>query len=108
MIVQIFGAIDLIAAALLYFGKISGPQFLVSACIFLLLIEGIVSIFPIPFYLPGFLMNLTDAAAVILLYFGKTPMPELKIFVIAVLLIKSLPSIISSAFLIMGWISKSG
>jgi len=106
MIVQIFGAIDLIAAGLLYFGKISGPAFLVSACIILLLIKGIMSLFPIPFYLPGFVMNLTDVATVFLLYFGATPAPTLKTAVIVVLLVKALPSLISSAFLLFGWISK--
>ncbi len=106
MIIQIFGIIDLIAAGLLYFGKISGPQFLVSACILVLLIKGIMSVFPVPFYLPGFLMNLADAVSVILLYFGTTPFPELKAFVIIVLLVKSLPALVSSAFLLLGWVSK--
>ncbi|MBU4245750.1 MAG: hypothetical protein ABIF85_00160 [Nanoarchaeota archaeon] len=106
MIVQIFGATDLVAAGLLYFGKISGPQFLVSACIILLILKGAMSLFPFPFYLPGFLMNITDITTVILLYFGATPIPELKAFIIVVLLVKALPSLISSAFLLLGWITK--
>jgi|GEM_PF-1625479 len=106
MIVQLFGAIDLIAAGFLYFGKISGPQFLVSACMILLVLKGAMSLHPFPFYLPGILMNLTDVATVILLYFGTTPIPGLKAVIIAVLLIKALPSLISSAFLLIGWVSK--
>lgn len=106
MLVQIFGIIDFIAAGLLYFGKISGPSFLISACIILLLVKGAMSLYPIPFYLPGFLMNLTDIATALFLYFSTTPMPELKTFVVVVLLVKSLPAIISSAFLLIGWISK--
>lgn len=107
MIVQIFGIMDLIAAGFLYFGKIPGPSFIVGACILLLIIKGIMSIYPVPFYLPGVLMNLTDAASVILLYFGTTPFPGLKSTVIAVLLIKSLPSLVSSAFILIGWASKN-
>jgi len=106
MLVQIFGLIDLISAGLLYFGKISGPQFLVSACMVLLVLKGMMSLYPFPFYLPGFLMNLVDVTAVILLFFGTAPFPELKAFVIVVLLIKSLPALISSSFLLLGWISK--
>lgn len=106
MIVQIFGAIDLIAAALLYFGKIPGPAFFVGTCILVLLIKGIISIFPIPFYLPGILMNLADIATVIFLYFGETPFDGIKTVVMAVLLIKSIPSVISSLFLVAGFMGS--
>ncbi len=106
MIVQIFGLVDLAAAVLLYFGNIPGPGFLVGACIVLLLIKGIMSLYPVPFYLPGFLMNLTDITVVILLYFGTTPLPQLKTVVLFVLLAKSLPSIISMLFLAVGILSS--
>ena len=106
MIVQIFGAIDLIAAVLLYFGKIPGPGFIVSACILLLFLKGAMSMHPFPFYLPGFVMNLTDVVAAPLLYFGTTPMPEIKIVVIAVLLIKSIPSLVSGIFLLSGFLGS--
>lgn len=106
MLVQIFGSIDLIAAGLLYFGKIPGPSFLVSACILILLVKGAISIFPIPFYLPGILMNLADVFALFLLYFGATPMPGLKAFVIAVLFVKSIPALIQSLFLVLGFLSS--
>lgn len=106
MLVQIFGAIDLVAAALLYFGKIPGLPFFVSACIILLVLKGVMSLYPFPFYLPGFLMNLTDVMSVILLYFGATPMPALKTAVIAVLLIKSIPALVQSIVLLLGWVSK--
>lgn len=106
MIVQIFGAIDIIAAALLYFGKIPGPSFLAGACIILLLLKGAMSLFPFPFYLPGFLMNLTDVVAAPLLYFGTTPVPEIKSVVILVLLIKSIPSLVSGIFLLSGFIGS--
>ncbi len=96
---------DLIAAALLYLGKISGPDFLVSACMILLVLKGAMSLCPFPFYLPGFLMNLTDIATVLLLYFGATPMPAIKTAVIVVLLIKALPSLVQSIFLVIGWLS---
>lgn len=106
MIVQLFGAIDLIAAGLLYFGKISGPEFLVSACMILLVLKGAMSLCPFPFYLPGFLMNLTDVVAAPLLYLGTTPFPELKAAVIAVLLIKSIPSFVSGLFLLSSFLGR--
>lgn len=106
MIVQFFGAIDLIAATLLYFGRIRGPAVIIGACIAVLLIKGIVSLYPIPLYIPGSLMNITDIIAALLLYFGETPLPELKIAAIFVLLVKSVPPLISGLFLVAGFLGS--
>lgn len=106
MLVQIFGAIDLIAAGLLYFGEIPGPEFIIGACIMLLFLKGIISMCPVPIYLPGLLMSATDAVAVLLLYFGTTQIPSAKTFVIVILLVKSLPSLISALFLVIGFLGS--
>ncbi len=106
MIVQLFGAIDLIAAMLLYFGNFPAPDFIVRACIIILVIKGAMSMYPFPFYLPGFLMNLTDIVAAPLLYFGTTPFPELKIVVMAVLLVKAVPSLVSALFMIANFVGS--
>lgn len=106
MLVQIFGAIDLIAAALLYSGKFPAPGFIVSACILVLVLKGIISIYPVPLFLPGVLMSAADVTAAALLYFGTTPLPVLKTAVIFVLLVKSIPSIISALFLVAGFVGS--
>ncbi|MFH1432248.1 MAG: hypothetical protein ABIG84_03445 [archaeon] len=103
MIHKIFGVIDIFVAALLYFGDVPGPSFLVNAIIFLLLAKGAVSLVYMPFlFIPGIVMSLTDVFAVLLLYFAAVPLASIKGILMVIILIKALPALLMDIAKILG------
>lgn len=104
MIFNIFGVVDVLAAAMLYFGDIPGPSVLVKICMAVLLIKGLMSFFPLPKIFPfASPLGLTDIISALLLFFGTAPVPALlKSIVIIVLLVKGVLSTLPELFKFLG------
>ncbi len=95
MLEKIFGTVDIITAGLLFFVDSPFP-FIANACMLLLLVKGLISIFPIPFlYIPCLVMSFVDILSAILIAFSALPL-GIKAIIIPIMLIKSVPSILTS------------
>lgn len=92
---KIYGLADIAAAAALLFGGVSAPAALLYACSFVLVLKGMLSFVPIPLYMPSLLMCGTDILTAGLLVFSAAAAP-IKIFLIFILLFKSVPGLIFS------------
>jgi len=103
MIEKIFGVVDFLAALLIYFGDVPGPQLFVNAIVFLLVAKGAISFVYFPFlYIPGIVMSLVDVFAVLLLYFGAVPLASIKGVLMIIILVKALPALMMDIAKILG------
>lgn len=106
MIFNIFGIADIIAALILYFGKIPGPSWLAKICFFVLIIKGLMSLFPLPQIFPfASPLGFVDVISAVLLFFGTAPalVPNiLKVAVIIILAVKGLLSVLPELLKFIG------
>ncbi len=93
MLEKIYGLADFIAAVLLLYGGVPAPAILLYACAVVLALKGTISFIPIPFYMPTLLMCGTDIISAALLTFSGVFLP-IKIIIIIILLLKSVPGTI--------------
>lgn len=93
MLEKIYGLIDFVAAVLLLYGGTPAPALLVYACVAVLVLKGILSFVPIPVYMPNLLMCAADIISAALLIFAAV-FPAVKVIIIGILLLKSIPGLI--------------
>lgn len=104
MIFNIFGIADILASVMLYFGKVPGPSWLAKICIAVLLLKGLMSLFPLPQIFPfASPLGMVDIISALLLFFGTVPVPNvLKDVVLIVLAVKGLLSVLPEIFKFIG------
>lgn len=97
MIFNFFGIADILAALLLYLGDMPGPSWLVKICMWVLILKGLMSLFPLPQVFPfASPLGLVDIISAIILYFGAVPGPIPNVLKTAVIIILAVKGVLST------------